>query len=237
MNNIQIYKLVNAIASIFNFKIDYNLETKIAIQVMLLPDNAFKQLFVRLSLLVNINSEQLIKLFVDHVIMMQLWRGQNNYMCTLQLKPQEHRFKLACTRTKTQVYQQFQDRFATALKNVLYKQIISHSSKDYSELCKQTNTYFLHHNQMVFWKHVNVLIPERSCKQLRDYYQKSFLRNMYVECISGRAVIFTGPYRKYLFLYMFNTQLNIFQITKLQNFEEKYIYHHIIDYYMKYKVI
>ncbi|CAL6001617.1 Hypothetical_protein [Hexamita inflata] len=189
MNNNQIYKLVDTIASIFNFKIAYNLETKIAIQVMLLPDHVFKQLFVHLSFPMNINSEQLIKLFVDHVIMRQLWRGQNNYICTLQLKPQEHRFKLACTRTKAQVYQQFQDRFATALKYVLYKQIISHTCKDYSDLCKQTNTYFLHHNQMVFWKHVNQLIPERSCKQLRDYYQKSFLRNMYVECISGNDKI------------------------------------------------
>ncbi|CAL6042087.1 SANT/Myb_domain [Hexamita inflata] len=186
MNDIQTSQLVDAVANLFNVKETDDLAHRVAMQAMMLPDKVFQQLFVQLSFQMNVDSACLMKLFVDDVVMRQLWSGPASQSVTLQLKAQEHRFKLTCPRMKATAYQEFQDRFAVALKRVIEtNQNLSLACQDYAELCQVANELFLHYNQMDFWKQVSLLVPERTDKQLRDYYQKSFLRNMYAECISG----------------------------------------------------
>ncbi|CAL6084288.1 Hypothetical_protein [Hexamita inflata] len=52
------------------------------------------------------------------------------------------------------------------------------------QLCKAVNQYFKQHNQVEFWRIVGNIISEKNCQQLRDYYQKSFQKCMFQECIS-----------------------------------------------------
>ncbi|CAL5993617.1 Hypothetical_protein [Hexamita inflata] len=101
-----------------------------------------------------------------------------------------HRFKSSCKRRKSESNLEFQNKFARALKNTLSKSSPNElSNESYSDLCQITNKYLKTGSATQLWLNVQKLVPEKNERQLRDYYQKSFMRQMYEECISGQDKI------------------------------------------------
>ncbi|CAL6040956.1 Hypothetical_protein [Hexamita inflata] len=185
MNDIKTSQLVEAVANILNLKETNDLAYRVAVQVMMLPDPTFQQLFVMLSFQMNVNSTYIMKLFVNNVVMMQLWNCPVSHNIIIPLKFQDPHFKRSSPRVKALTSQEAEDRFAAALQRVIESsQNKSLSCKNYSELCQEANQHFILIHKRDFWRKLSLLIPEKTDKQLRDYYQKSFLRNMYTECIS-----------------------------------------------------
>ncbi|CAL6003222.1 Hypothetical_protein [Hexamita inflata] len=76
-------------------------------------------------------------------------------------------------------YQQFQKLYAEKLFQVLHSVDGSVVFTNDRELCIQVNAHFTSFGQKYFWQHLQTLIPHKTVKQLREYYQKSFMRVLY----------------------------------------------------------
>ncbi|CAL5983296.1 Hypothetical_protein [Hexamita inflata] len=186
MTNIQTTQLVDAIATLFYIPKGSNMQCKVSIQVMMLPEQIFQQLFIQLGLEFQEPSIELIKLFFDQIVMMNLVTPlcyKNNV--TLNLLTKEPKFRQITSNTQSASSINFQKRFAAALAETLISktgETLNFQTND--QLCKAVNQYFKQHNQVEFWSIVGNLISEKNCQQLRDYYQKSFQKCMFQECIS-----------------------------------------------------
>ncbi|CAL5993637.1 Hypothetical_protein [Hexamita inflata] len=187
MNTVQPRQLVDTIAKQFFVPRGAALECRVALQVMTLPDQLFQQLFVQLALELNASPAELTKTFFDRVVMHHLQTAQCPSSVTLKLEPKEPRFKQTTARAQSAASLDFQRRFAAALLDALSSCAgEALSFPDNAQLCKAVSQHFLQHGQAEFWKRVGKHISEKNGQQLRDYFQKSFLRCMYLECISGQ---------------------------------------------------
>ncbi|CAL5970498.1 Hypothetical_protein [Hexamita inflata] len=158
-----------------------NLNNRIVITAMLLPD--IGPLFLALSLELKHPQQLLLKFFFESFVLEHLTTQQFKHSVFLQTS-HEHKFKVTTgQRAKPTSSTEFQHRFSTALKTVLNVDATD------SELCQIANSYFLLNNQMKFWREIQKIIPEKNDKQHRDYFQKSFQRHMYAECISSEDKI------------------------------------------------
>ncbi|CAL5982267.1 Hypothetical_protein [Hexamita inflata] len=187
MNTILPSQLVDTIVKQFYVPRGAALECRVALQVMTLPDQLFQQLFVQLALELNASPSELTKTFFDCIVMKHLQTSKCPSNVTLKLEPKEPRFKQAAARAQSAASLDFQHRFAAALVDALSSCTgEARSFQDNAQLCKAVSQHFLQHGQAEFWKRVGKQISEKNCQQLRDYFQKSFLRCMYPECISGQ---------------------------------------------------
>ncbi|CAL6049038.1 Hypothetical_protein [Hexamita inflata] len=96
-----------------------------------------------------------------------------------------HKFKFTQARTQPENQILFKRMFSQALRTALFtifNQSISFDSD--AHLCQYINEHFKVNGQVDFWIKMKGIIPEKSERQLREYYQKSFQRCMYLECIS-----------------------------------------------------
>ncbi|CAL5982259.1 Hypothetical_protein [Hexamita inflata] len=183
--SITIQRLIEQIAHKFNMQPCHDLEYRVALQVMMLPEQHLAQLFAQLSDELNIESSVLQNFFLTNIQTTQQLNG--SIICNAN----QTRFKGISTRRKSVTYLELQLRFESGLKQVLQffcpnAQINGQSN---AQICQITNNLLRTCNNTEFWKHVHTLIPEKNEKQLRDYFQKSFMRQMYEECISGQDKI------------------------------------------------
>ncbi|CAL5992189.1 Hypothetical_protein [Hexamita inflata] len=187
MNSTQNSQLVDTIAKQFYVPRGAFLEYRVALQVMMLPDQLFQQLFVQLALELNASPAELTKIFFDQIVMKHLVTSSNYIDLSLKLDVKEPRFKQNTSRTQSVTSLEFQNRFAAALVDALaFAQGKVTIFQDNAQLCKAVNQHLMQNGQVEFWKKVGKTITEKNGQQLRDYYQKSFLRLMYQECISGQ---------------------------------------------------
>ncbi|CAL5971968.1 Hypothetical_protein [Hexamita inflata] len=158
---------------------DYaNVDQTVAYDMMMLPDNAY-------SFLIS-------TLFYEHNINVTYLHQQIQTMTT-RLLVIPHRAQQSATpavveiqmapNSKHQRISSFQQLFRQAITEVLYRYDKSVDVKDDVQLCSQVNRLFERSGKIQFWLQVQELIPDKTVKQLREYYSKSFQRILFCKSI------------------------------------------------------
>ncbi|CAL6025566.1 Hypothetical_protein [Hexamita inflata] len=152
----------------------------VAYQVMMLPDTQYHTRFAQLSLELNVDVNTLKKQFVE-VAMEQL--VIKHVSCAPEADSQENAGRKKVRRTYQraikQEYQQFQKLYAEKLFQVLQSRNQKAVFSDDRDICMQVNNHIANFGQKNFWHSLQTLIPYKTVKQLREYYQKSFMRVLY----------------------------------------------------------
>ncbi|CAL5979903.1 Hypothetical_protein [Hexamita inflata] len=185
MNNENTSQLVEAIANILQINKTKNIQDKVVLYTMMLPDKLYQRLFQTLSSLLNEQVTDLHKLFVEQVVSINLLK--NNIRCVgeMSLERSEYNLKEAHIRKQSANSLQVQNEFIAALIQAL-------SNKGFTvpqyinnrQLCEMVNDHLKDNLPLDFWTAMKNIIPQKTEIQLREYYQKSFLRHMYEESIS-----------------------------------------------------
>ncbi|CAL5979861.1 SANT/Myb_domain [Hexamita inflata] len=180
MNIINTSKLVLAIARILQIEQNTNMNEKVALYTMLLSETLYKQLFDLLSTELGFELIFLRHLFNEHVSK-NLLKNKNNLF---QINS-DYKLKEPFMRKQSLNAQNVQNIFVTAIKQALIKLNYSvNEFTNYHKLCILINEHLKNNNSFEFWSEIRKLIPTKTEIQLREYYQKSFLRHMYEESIS-----------------------------------------------------
>ncbi|CAL5979857.1 Hypothetical_protein [Hexamita inflata] len=183
MNNITIPQLVEAIAYKFKMEHTSNISGKVALYTMMLPDKLYHSLFQTLSAELNSEVSNLHILFIKQVSKYIL--KSNNLNNTKYVQHQGYKLKYTHNRKQSQGALEIQNQFVTAVKQVLLDRGCSvNAFMNHKQLCLMVNEHLKENRPLLFWREVRILIPEKTEIQLREYYQKSFLRHMYEESIS-----------------------------------------------------
>ncbi|CAL5992289.1 Hypothetical_protein [Hexamita inflata] len=141
--------------------------------VMMLSDKAYKICFVNASLELNMNVNKL-QLIFQNIVMQELVSKQIIIQSQKIMQPEYQRpTHRICKR-----FTDFEILFEKSIQKVLLNYGIDECENSY-ELCRQINMCLQLTNKKNFWGNVQQLIPEKTDKQLREYYQKSFQRLMY----------------------------------------------------------
>ncbi|CAL6042368.1 Hypothetical_protein [Hexamita inflata] len=189
MKNTLHTQLVDTMAELLFVPLGSYLEYRVTVQVMTLPQTLFDQFFVQLALQLNVSQAEISKTFFDQIVMKNLVNPSSSINVTLKLENKQLKFKQSTSGTQSIASLDFQNKFAAALIEVLYllQEKISFI-QDNVQLCKAVNEHFTtsRNNQQEFWIQVSNKISGKSSKQLRDYYQKSFIRCMFQECLSSQ---------------------------------------------------
>ncbi|CAL5979895.1 Hypothetical_protein [Hexamita inflata] len=178
MNTVTTLQLVETIACIFQIQQVPNINNKVALYTMLLPDQLYEKLFQQLSTELFADSAYLQKLFVENIVSKHFLK--NN----VPAERTEYNLKEAHLRKKSLNALEVQNQFVVALKKVLAEQGHDTYAIVNRQLCIMANEHLKDKRSTEFWKEIRKLIPQKTETQLREYYQKSFLRHMYEESIS-----------------------------------------------------
>ncbi|CAL5972156.1 Hypothetical_protein [Hexamita inflata] len=167
---------MNQLQSLLKLQLQKQLQTEpelITYNVMMLSDKAYKICFVNASLELNMSVNTLQKTFQE-VAMQELVSQEplslNQKIIQLDYYRQNHRISKRFT--------DFQILFEKSIQKVLLRYGIDECESS-QEVCRQVNMFLQFTNKRSFWNQVQQLIPEKSDKQLREYYQKSFQRLMH----------------------------------------------------------
>ncbi|CAL6024911.1 Hypothetical_protein [Hexamita inflata] len=176
--------LVLAIARILQIEQSANMHEKVALQTMLLSETLYKQLFDLLSTELGLESIFLRCLFNEQIVSKYLLKS-NHHDSTISQLQSGYRLKEVFMRKQSLNAQEVQKKFVAAMKKVLIARSCSFSAFiTHHQLCVVINEHLENYCSSEFWREVRKLIPEKTEIQLREYYQKSFLRHMYEESIS-----------------------------------------------------
>ncbi|CAL6054479.1 Hypothetical_protein [Hexamita inflata] len=176
--------LVLAIARILQIEQSANMHEKVALQTMLLSETLYEQLFDLLSTELGLESIFLRHLFNEQIVSKHLLKSNHHDSSVSQLQS-EYRLKEVFMRKQSLNAQEVQNKFVAAVKKVLIARSCSFSAFITNhQLCVVINEHLENNCSSEFWREVRKLIPEKTEIQLREYYQKSFLRHMYEESIS-----------------------------------------------------
>ncbi|CAL6012281.1 Hypothetical_protein [Hexamita inflata] len=153
---------------------------RVVYQVMMLPDNQYHVRFAQLSLELNVDMNILKDMFVE-VATEQLMNKQVSHLQEANSKESSGRKKVRQTyhRDIKPEYQQFQKMFSEKLFQVLQSRNQQAVFSDDRDICMQVNNHIGNFGQKNFWHNLQTLIPHKTVKQLREYYQKSFTRVLY----------------------------------------------------------
>ncbi|CAL6110456.1 Hypothetical_protein [Hexamita inflata] len=153
---------------------------QVAYQVMMLPDAQYNMRFAQVSLELNVDVNTLKQQFVE-VAMAQL--VNKHASCAPEAGSQESAGKKKVRqmyhRDIKPEYQQFQKLYAEKLFQVLQSRNQKAVFSDDRDICIQVNNHIANFGQKNFWHNLQTLIPHKTVKQLREYYQKSFMRVLY----------------------------------------------------------
>ncbi|CAL5970531.1 Hypothetical_protein [Hexamita inflata] len=138
--------------------------------VMMLPDNTYQYLFAELAMELNIPQNEL-KQFVSEVI--------NEQFQTAVLQEQKVNNNTVQKRTQKELFVEQKRRFAEILAQVLKEYNIQSNPADHKQMCTYVDICIQEHGQKRFWSTMNQLMPEKTVKQLRDYYTRSFQQVLY----------------------------------------------------------
>ncbi|CAL6054439.1 Hypothetical_protein [Hexamita inflata] len=179
MNNVTTLQLVETIACKFRMEQVSDINNKVSLYTMLLPDQLYQKLFQQLSAELFADASYLRQLFVEQVVSKHFLK--NN----MPTERTEYNFKQAHMRKKSLNALEVQNQFVAALKKVLAE--LGHdtcSLVNHRQLCIMANEHLKDKRSTEFWREIRKLIPQKTETQLREYYQKSFLRHMFEESIS-----------------------------------------------------
>ncbi|CAL6003214.1 Hypothetical_protein [Hexamita inflata] len=153
---------------------------QVAYQVMMLPDNQYDIAFAQISMELNVDVNSLKQQFVE-VAMTQLVNKQTRYLPDADSQESAGKKKVRQTyqRAIKPEYQQFQKLYAEKLFQVLQSRNQKAVFSDDRDICIQVNNHIANFGQKHFWHNLQTLIPSKTVKQLREYYQKSFMRVLY----------------------------------------------------------
>ncbi|CAL6054461.1 Hypothetical_protein [Hexamita inflata] len=183
MNFISASQLVEAIANILKIEQTPNLHNKVALYTMILSDKLYQQLFETLSRDLNVEITYLKKLYVEQIVLKQLLKNNNND--TKFSEHTGHKLIIAHMRKPSSSSQAVQNQFVVGLKQLLLDRGCSvNAFTNHRQLCVIINEHLKENRPKQFWKDLKQHIPQKTEVQLREYYQKSFLRHMYEESIS-----------------------------------------------------
>ncbi|CAL6024985.1 Hypothetical_protein [Hexamita inflata] len=177
MNCEKTSQLVKAIANLLQINETANIQDKVALYTMMLPDKLYSQLFQTISAILNEQTTDLHKLFVEQVVSKNLLKNT--------IHRSDYNLKEAHFRKQSTDSLQVQNQFVNALIQVLSNngfavpQLISNH-----QLCLMVNQHLKDNLPLDFWTAMRNIIAHKTEIQLREYYQKSFLRHMYEESIS-----------------------------------------------------
>ncbi|CAL5993627.1 Hypothetical_protein [Hexamita inflata] len=166
------HKIIQGIAGLLQLEYSPDFEHQIIAQVLSLPNQLFIRLLVQLSFALNVEYNALLNYF-------------NMQIAPKYTQKSTYKFKFTQARTQPENLIHFKRIFSQALKTVLQtilNQSVSFESD--AHMCQYVNEHFKVNGQVDFWVKMNGIISEKSKRQLREYYQKSFQRCMYLECIS-----------------------------------------------------
>ncbi|CAL6110361.1 SANT/Myb_domain [Hexamita inflata] len=173
--NTKINLLLSQFGSLLNIRPE-----QVAYQVMMLPDIQYHTRFAQLSLELNVDINSLKQQFME-VAMQQLVNKQVSRFpeAASQESAGKKKVRKMYHRDIKQEYQQFQQLYAERLFQVLRSADGTAVFTNDRELCSQVNEHLATHGQKFFWTSLQALMPSKTVKQLREYYQNSFLRVLY----------------------------------------------------------
>ncbi|CAL5991178.1 Hypothetical_protein [Hexamita inflata] len=153
---------------------------QVVYHVMMLPNKQYNVRFAQLSLELNVDMNILKDMFVE-VATEQLVNKQLSRFPETDSHESASRKKVRQTyhRDIKPEYQQFQKLFSEKLIQVLQSSDKSAQVTDDRDLCLKVNQHLINHRQKIFWSNLQILIPSKTMRQLREYYQKSFTRVLF----------------------------------------------------------
>ncbi|CAL5992325.1 Hypothetical_protein [Hexamita inflata] len=144
----------------------------ITYEVMMLQNISYYRCFVTASFALNIDIYDLLQTFKE-IVMNELVQQKLYPKLNQQLLIKDENIKVN-DRTI------FKLQFEQSAKEVLFRnQRLQNMNCE--DLCRYINQYLELNNNKLFWNQIQQLIPYKSEKQLREYYQKSFQRVMFTE--------------------------------------------------------
>ncbi|CAL5991825.1 SANT/Myb_domain [Hexamita inflata] len=165
----------------------------VVLQVMMLPDTHYNLIFAQVSLQLNTDLNTLKKLFIK-VATRQLFvkfSMQSKFIkqsLTTQIHGEidNNKGRQTYQHAVKQEFKQFQQLFTEKLIQVLRYYNTKAEFSDNNDVCIKVNLHIAIYGQKQFWKHLQTHIPQKTAKQLREYYQKSFQRILYENHISAQ---------------------------------------------------
>ncbi|CAL5992091.1 Hypothetical_protein [Hexamita inflata] len=158
---------------------DYtNIDQATVYDLMMLPDNAYSFLISTLSFEHNVNTtciHQQIQIMATRLLAIP-------HKASESVKPIVAEEQIEPT-SKHQRISSFQQLFRQTITEVLYRYDKSVEVKDDVQLCSQVNQLFDRSGKIQFWQQVQGVIPDKTVKQLREYYSKSFQRILFCKSI------------------------------------------------------
>ncbi|CAL5972204.1 Hypothetical_protein [Hexamita inflata] len=147
----------------------------VTLKVMTLKNANYQQCFAEASSALNVDMLQLQQIYKE-IVMNELVQHKSSkkpepYQETILLDPSN----LGVNERST-----FKHVFEQTLKYVLF-QNTAQQNMTCEELCQRVDLHLKNSNRKYFWSRVQQLIPFKTEKQLREYYQKSFQRAMYTQ--------------------------------------------------------
>ncbi|CAL6001004.1 SANT/Myb_domain [Hexamita inflata] len=143
--------------------------------VMMLPDNTYQYLFAELSMEMNIPQNELKQYYSEAV----------NQNFQTKLTPinsnilQSNGISYIQKITQKELFAEQKRRFAEILAQVLKEYNIQSNPADHKQMCTYVDICIQEHGQKRFWTSMSQLMPEKTVKQLRDYYTRSFQQVLY----------------------------------------------------------
>ncbi|CAL5972238.1 Hypothetical_protein [Hexamita inflata] len=154
----------------------------VTLNVMTLQNVNYQQCFAEASSVLNVDMFQLQQAFKE-IVMNELVNRQSQ----VQQEPNQEDKNFFIdqnqywgTNNRVNDRLQFKILFEQTLNQVLF-QNTAQQDMTCEELCQRVDLHLQNSNRKYFWSRVQQLIPFKSEKQLREYYQKSFQRAMYTE--------------------------------------------------------
>ncbi|CAL6005678.1 SANT/Myb_domain [Hexamita inflata] len=144
---------------------------QVLFEVMMLPDNMYTYLFAQVSAQMNVAVSQLKCQFSAVV-------NENFHIkCQHSTTPSYD----SCLKQKTvkQQYEEQKLQFAQKLGQVLAENKVSATVSDHKLLCSQVDSCIQECGQKKFWKSMQSRMPDKTVKQVRDYYHRSFQQVLY----------------------------------------------------------
>ncbi|CAL6006490.1 Hypothetical_protein [Hexamita inflata] len=174
--------LLHSLVRLFNIRPEL-----VAYHVMMLSDAHYNTTFVQVSVELNVDVNTLKQLFVQ-VVMQQLLIKQTKEELDADSRGSTEKKMPRQTyhRTVKQEFQEYQQLFSEKLCQVLQSGDKNASVTDDRDLCLKVNQHLINYEQKLFWQRLQTLIPHKTVKQLREYYQKSFQRVLYDDQIDAR---------------------------------------------------
>ncbi|CAL5977522.1 Hypothetical_protein [Hexamita inflata] len=151
--------------------------SELVFNIMMQKNSNYSLFWAQFSDLTQIPEEQLIKEFISLSIKTIVKRNQ-----TIQYSNTLINFKQSVFRKSSQSSELFRQQFISNLKLSLYSQFnyIEFQNLSQQELCTFIKDNNVQEN-IEFWKEFTNMFPNKTTKQIRDYYNKAFQKVLYTQ--------------------------------------------------------